>query len=197
LTPLMVASKNGHADVVEYLIKKDADVTKLDKKDHNCLDIAILNNHECVAKTIIKSNRWDKALKNYTKTDDGMECTPFRKLIRHMPHTAKAVLDKCMNLSTERTKGEQTDEEKRCIEFNFDFIDDPYYINEWSNKTDQKAPESDCDKMKKTHESYKKNFDQHPMMIMAEAGQLNLLLHPVVKCLRQHKWDSLARRSYF
>ncbi|XP_052808422.1 transient receptor potential cation channel subfamily A member 1 homolog [Mya arenaria] len=35
------------------------------------------------------------------------------------------------------------------------------------------------------------------MMMMSEAGQLNLLVHPVVKGLRQHKWSRFARTFYY
>jgi hypothetical protein len=38
-----------------------------------------------VAEAIISSPEWKRALKNCTKTQDGRETTPFRKLIQRMP----------------------------------------------------------------------------------------------------------------
>ncbi|WAR08545.1 TRPA1-like protein, partial [Mya arenaria] len=106
--------------------------------------------YRSVAMTIIESNQWEKALRNNPDDDDGMECTPFRKLIMYMPECAKAVLDKCMCSSAEEitTDGEETDQakispdkhsgkEKRTkylARFNFEFIDDLYFKNEWEDQ---------------------------------------------------------------
>ncbi|WAR08523.1 TRPA1-like protein, partial [Mya arenaria] len=100
--------------------------------------------------TIIESNQWETALRNYTNDDDGMECTPFRKLVLYMPDCAKAVLDRCMFPSAKEitTDGEETDLAKKpsdthvgkgkctnyLARFNFEFIDDLYYIKEWKDQ---------------------------------------------------------------
>lgn len=50
MTPLMMAAANGHANVVEYLIETmNADVTIRDQNGHNCLDLAIMKDHQLVA----------------------------------------------------------------------------------------------------------------------------------------------------
>ncbi|XP_052808392.1 transient receptor potential cation channel subfamily A member 1 homolog isoform X2 [Mya arenaria] len=219
LTPLMVASKNGHADVVEYMILKQSNVSLLDEKGHNCLEIAILNRHESVAMTIIESNQWEKALRNYTKDDDGMECTPFRKLVRHMPDTAKASLDRCIYASAEENGTKRQKKDNACknerkikrieylARFNFEFIDDLYFIKEWSDQSSFRTRDMEATKTQysykrtDTPEAYENDADlfkvQHPMIIMSEAGLLNLLVHPVVKGLRQHKWSRFAKSYYY
>ncbi|WAR08526.1 ANK3-like protein, partial [Mya arenaria] len=170
LTPLMVASQKGHADVVEYLINKNANVSALDENDHNCLEIAIRKHHESVAMTIIKSDQWEKALRNYTNDDDGMECTPLRKLIRHMPDCAKAVLDNCMCSSAEKKK---TSMEKKQIKQRYHLTNmtrKKNVQNTWLDSTSSLLTiyiSSKNGKIKKVSESG------------SEAGQLNLLVHPV------------------
>jgi ankyrin repeat protein len=47
MTPLLLASMNGHANVVDYLIvKKNADVTLRNLDGHNCLDLAVKEDHQ-------------------------------------------------------------------------------------------------------------------------------------------------------
>ena len=49
MTPLLLASVNGHANVVDYLIDDvNADVTKRNNDGHNCLDLAVKEDHQYV-----------------------------------------------------------------------------------------------------------------------------------------------------
>lgn len=50
--------------------------------------------HRAVAMTIIKSDKWDAALKNVTSAKKGEQTTPLRKLIRKMPSERMYVLDR-------------------------------------------------------------------------------------------------------
>ena len=47
-TPLHLASKYGHTEVVELLIDWDADVKQRDSDGNNCLDLAVDNNNQWV-----------------------------------------------------------------------------------------------------------------------------------------------------
>ena len=44
-TPLHLAAKYGHTEVVELLIDWDADVEQRDSDGNNCMDLAIDNNN--------------------------------------------------------------------------------------------------------------------------------------------------------
>ena len=46
VTPLHLACREGHLNVVNTLIKNGADITKCDQTDNNALDLAIENGHE-------------------------------------------------------------------------------------------------------------------------------------------------------
>lgn len=44
-TPLLLASRNGHDDVISVLIERGADVAACDKRGRNCLSLAIDKGH--------------------------------------------------------------------------------------------------------------------------------------------------------
>ncbi len=47
-TPLHLACREGHADVVKILLKRGAFVGALDANQKNCLDLAVENDHKYV-----------------------------------------------------------------------------------------------------------------------------------------------------
>lgn len=51
-----MAAQNGHADVVDLLISKKADVSRCDMYGRNCLDLAVVNDHQWVFNRNAKRN---------------------------------------------------------------------------------------------------------------------------------------------
>ena len=62
-TPLHVAAENGNASIVKELIKKGADIKRLNKDGKNALQIAIVEGHQNVIKEILESRSWEAALR--------------------------------------------------------------------------------------------------------------------------------------
>jgi len=57
-TPLVIAAKNGHVDVVRVLISQNADITIRNKQKMTCLDEATLHDKVMTVMEIIKSERY-------------------------------------------------------------------------------------------------------------------------------------------
>ena len=56
--------REGHADIIKFLIEHGADVTKKDYKDRNPLELAIEKGNQKAAKTIITSSQWKEAMRS-------------------------------------------------------------------------------------------------------------------------------------
>ena len=84
----MLASQNGHKDVVCLLLTKGADVTIANRQYMNCLDCAIEAQQECTAMAIVASDQWLAALRSAHMNEDGSISTPFRRAIKKMPNLA-------------------------------------------------------------------------------------------------------------
>ncbi|XP_060585014.1 transient receptor potential cation channel subfamily A member 1 homolog isoform X3 [Ruditapes philippinarum] len=226
MTPLLLASMNGHANVVDYLIvKKNADVTLRNLDGHNCLDLAVKEDHQDVAMEIVKSSSWKHALRN-TVIEKGMVNTPLRRLIRKMPEVAEVVFDNCIEVNKPEDGSQAKLNHRHKVEFNFEFLDDLYSIHEWRKKrtnrrrekmkikdTGKLEPEKeildgfDWDKLKPFKPRDKELVPyttesniflrNHPMNIMVASSSEELLDHPLVTALRRHKWVSFGRLFYY
>lgn len=200
-TPLHLACMKGHVQVVNILLKWNADVTLRTEK-LNCLDLAIDNGHKDVAMALINSPKWKEALRCESRNlKDGVRTTPMRKLISKMPDVAEKVFFRCTTSNTNNR-----DDPNFRIEFNYEFLDDMYA--DWSIKesTDTVSMMSesiydDENHLLSTAKPYttdtgvlKKN---HPLMLMVEGGQEDLLAHPLVTSLLKHKWNNFGRWLYY
>ncbi|XP_052810784.1 transient receptor potential cation channel subfamily A member 1 homolog isoform X1 [Mya arenaria] len=223
LTPLLVAAANGHADVVDFLLERKADVGRVDMFGHNCLDLAVMHDHQEVAMEIIKSPSWEAALRNAT-LEQGVLCTPLRRLIKKMPEAADRVFEKCIEVRRpeEGSTTHLTDQYE--VMYNFEFLDDMYSVTTWAGmvgnqKKRRKKPEKEgsvkeedntwlsWNKLKpfkrrdRTLVPYTQDSglfkSNHPMMIMVDSHRLELLDHPLVTALRRHKWTMFGRFSYY
>ncbi|CAD5117061.1 DgyrCDS5882 [Dimorphilus gyrociliatus] len=217
-TPLHLASAKGHCQVVHVLLKWKADIQERQRKEgqnddsgegDNCLDLAIDNGHKDVALAIIGSDNWEEALKNDTTDSMGRRTTPMRKLIRKMPEVAEKVFSKCVE------KNGNPESPEYSLTFNWEYLDDMY--SRWSenvntkddtvsilsgnsSRMDEEIWDHDF-KIRPGVKPYSEDSNMlkvnHPLMIMVESKQEDLLGHPLVTSLLRHKWNSFGRIVYY
>lgn len=112
-TPLHLAARNGHADVVKFLLKNGAKIAQRTSSGDNCLDLAIGSNRYGVAEVLVNHRDWQLILRN-AKYDDQTQRwdTPLRKLIRRMPEIALIVLNKCCKITLAKKTVDQANQSK-------------------------------------------------------------------------------------
>ncbi|CAF4160294.1 unnamed protein product, partial [Adineta steineri] len=95
LTPLHLACQNGHRKTIAYLIEKRASATLRNAELHNCLEIAIVNQHEDIVKELLTLPNWRDLMRNsHPVKDTEAYDTPMRKLIRYMPNVTIWMIDR-------------------------------------------------------------------------------------------------------
>ncbi|XP_072018517.1 transient receptor potential cation channel subfamily A member 1-like isoform X2 [Amphiura filiformis] len=94
-TPLHLCAYVGHSEPVTILLNSGADVTLPNKYGKYALDVAIERKQEDVAKAILSSKCWEKAMHNY----DANGLSPMKKLIEVLPDAAVQVMDQCVTKS--------------------------------------------------------------------------------------------------
>ncbi|XP_013386790.1 transient receptor potential cation channel subfamily A member 1 homolog, partial [Lingula anatina] len=200
VTPLHLAAKGGHTEMVEFLMKMGANIAQRDQNGLNCLDMAIDCNHENVAMAIVKSDKWEEAMKNQTAVSKDLgKDTPLRKLIRKMPDVAEKVFNKCMKPNM--TNLENSDCE---IIFNYEYLDDTFA--DWGEKSDDGSCsdsiyDEDTHIIKPDVPPYSKDSrilkKNHPLQIMVSSKREDLLSHPLVASLLKHKWQKFGAAFYY
>ncbi|XP_046346459.2 transient receptor potential cation channel subfamily A member 1 homolog isoform X2 [Haliotis rufescens] len=204
-TPLHFACRNGHPAVVSLLIEWDANATLPDSEGLNSLSIAIENHNNDVAMVIINSEVWKDALRHASlDIVTGHFDTPMRKLIRKMPDVAERVFDRCLSYGAEKNP-ERPDYE---ITFNYEFLDDVYANwldtkRESSSDTGSSSDYGVFDEHGRVLPSAKPYASDssilkmnHPLKIMVALRRKDLLSHPLVMSMLNHKWLTLGCPLY-
>ncbi|GMT24258.1 hypothetical protein PFISCL1PPCAC_15555, partial [Pristionchus fissidentatus] len=98
---LHLAVKEGHDDIVQYLIEQGMEVSSRDELNQTPLDIAIEEGHKEIARMLVNHPDWKKLMEptdEYSlpeKTKKPRD-TPMRRLIHNFPDVASIVFDKCV-----------------------------------------------------------------------------------------------------
>jgi hypothetical protein len=127
LTPLHLACQFGYGEVVTYLIEHGASTTLRNAELYNCLEIAIMNQHEEIVKELLTLPNWRQLMRNaqpipHTEAYD----TPMRKLIRYMPKVTIWMIDR--NLT--RRLGGQGKHVFKTV-YDYEFYVDIYLVKKW------------------------------------------------------------------
>ncbi|CAF1212237.1 unnamed protein product [Adineta steineri] len=127
LTPLHLACQNGHRKTIAYLIEKRASATLRNAQLHNCLEIAIVNQHEDIVKELLTLPNWRDLMRNsHPAKDTEAYDTPMRKLIRYMPNVTIWMIDR--NLT--RTVGGHGDQVFKKV-YDYEFYQDMSLVKKW------------------------------------------------------------------
>ncbi|XP_041462955.1 transient receptor potential cation channel subfamily A member 1 homolog isoform X2 [Lytechinus variegatus] len=231
MTPLHHACMNGQIEMVEMLlfgqdddpIANKANAVVCDEDGRTCLDHAIDNGFEDVAKLILRHSKW-RDLMCVSSLDDetNYRTTPMRKLIQSMPDVGKLVLDRCITL----TGGAYSSKPSKnvTVEFYYEFLEDTF--STWIRQPDggkhggilnkvyqrlstmrgsqsSKREKSQFDlkgRLKRSAWPYipdpRERFLNHPLQIMTSLQRESLLDHPVVTTFLHHKWVSVGRYAF-
>jgi hypothetical protein len=127
LTPLHLACKNGHQEIIAYLIEHGASPTFRNAELHNALEIAIVNQNESVVKELLTLPNWRKLMCNAQLIDNSEAYdTPMRKLIRYLPNIAVWMIENKLT----RTLGGQGKHVFKKV-YDYEFYMDVYRVKQW------------------------------------------------------------------
>ena len=203
-TPLYVAVDNGQNRIVEYLLKKGADVT-IKVNDKTALQLAIEKNNKEAIEKFIDSKSWLNAL----RTGDSRKQlgpdklnTPMRDLIKHYPKLAEKVLNKCHQHRLNLKDNNETNT------FIFELLEDTQlyiedgkthtHIDEYQRKTKMRRRKVKDNQFEVPYTRMPNTItDNHPLMIVVEYKQKNLLSHRIVQKLINYKWNQFAAIYYY
>lgn len=100
-TALHLAAKNGHPDLVTYLLSNESQNATYNGYNQNALDVAIEAGKEQVVLAIAEHRRWREMCH---RVEEGL--TQLQRLVMKMPLAAEKFLDKCVEESGDKEKSE-------------------------------------------------------------------------------------------
>jgi hypothetical protein len=170
---------------------------------------------------ILASPRWKDSMRccvdkiNYNAI---VPETPFRMMIRHCPDLAKIVFDRCTVIQDGTTSGddEAVNNKTQDLVVDYEFLDDSFNFEVTTKvgvfgflKTAEVQERNRYTYISHLHDDqlivgkahYHKNgkviMSNHPLMIMVEEGQMELLRDPVCMALLTRKWTQFGRYIYY
>ncbi|CAM2714402.1 unnamed protein product [Rotaria socialis] len=140
-TPLHVACENGHSEIVKFLLDEHASTTMRDARSYNCLDIAIMEQHEELVKNLLNQSSWRDMMRNAQPIDKTEAFdTPMRKLIRYMPDVAVWAIE---NKFTNTIGG--PGQKVHITSYDYEFYDDMYEVRDWYTKGGKLEESNTCE----------------------------------------------------
>eukprot|EP00092_Neocalanus_flemingeri_P034661 GFUD01037707.1.p1 GENE.GFUD01037707.1~~GFUD01037707.1.p1 ORF type:complete len:1460 (+),score=369.86 GFUD01037707.1:404-4381(+) len=209
-TSLHLASRNGFDKIVKRLLDSGGDVMIIDQKGRNALQLAIEKEQEKVVETIIESKSWMKSLRASYTIHRGFQHvldTPMRLLIRNLPEMAERVLDRCREVSI------NAKDQKEITNYNFEYLEDTFRYK--LKEEDDKKLYKHVDNLKETIDFNEEDIEEdgdfaapytyygdifvsnHPLMVINNYKQQNLLQHDVTSTLINRKWNHFGKWFYY
>jgi len=185
---LHLATNRGAHDIVQILLKKGAHIDSLDENGENCLDVAIDFGYEDVIRVLLTDKNWiklfqyssiesDKIKKNFHFTDIFKFFKPQnsekKKYIESKQF--KGLADKNMwdmieiILNNCHLNRENMAHNKLNGVYDYRVLDPPSF----------------------------KEIQSHPLMIIANSGEEELMQHSTIKSLLLLKWQRIPRFSFY
>ena len=173
--------------------------------DKTALQLAIEKNNQEAIEKFINSKSWLSAL----RTGDSRKQlgpdklnTPMRDLIKHYPKLAEKVLNKCHQHRLNLKDNNETST------FIFELLEDTQlyiedgrthtHIDEYQRKTKMRRRKVKENQFEVPYTRMPNTItDNHPLMIVVEYKQKNLLSHRVVQKLINYKWNQFAAIYYY
>nr|XP_045619763.1 transient receptor potential cation channel subfamily A member 1 homolog isoform X2 [Procambarus clarkii] len=196
-TPLVIAFTKRHDDIFCYLLQKMCDPKKSKRSEahkFSCLNefltTSINDKRNKATEAIVNSQQWEKA---FAPTEAKERSMNLEQLIRKFPKLVKVVLDKCIKC----VGGDQET-------FVFYLLDDTYYSLEGNLSGEgnrRRLPY--CDDGTLRPDALMKAPDEdhwrqhHPLNIMVECQELELLKHRLCQRLMREKWDRYVATVFY
>ncbi|KII64485.1 Transient receptor potential cation channel subfamily A member 1 [Thelohanellus kitauei] len=201
LSPLLIAAKYGHGELITLLLNRGADITKMDPSGRNCLEIAIDENRKDAAMAILNNPKWESALRHVIYGGNTIS-SPFRRMIETMPEMAEVVLDKCIS-----NNNMPKNHPKYGIICNYEFLEDMHtaWGHELKYMPRKARPKSTSifsgiinpiSNLMESHH-FRRNNRNHPLSMMVEKERYAMLGHPLVRHLEKRKWNNSSSYIYY
>ena len=174
--PLHVAAYEGSYEVVELLLNKGVAIDSLNAQNKNCLDIAIERDQREVIKVLLKDKNWPKLIElSSFEESKPRSKSLFENLVQRSSFIRPKVRKENPQLSVMF--------EKKMYDLIMIILDNCNHNEEYFEFQKLDPP--------------LKSIKKHPLMLMAQSGQENILKHPTVEKLLALKWRFLPRLAFY